>query len=139
MDTFTPFKSNVSFLFSCRYDSYNIHSQKVTIALVGKYTKLSDSYISVVKALKHAALSCRQALDLKCVEADLLEEQTKETDPSTYHASWQIVCAANGIIVPGGFGSRGTEGKILAAGYARTKKVPYLGEGTVVVMMVFAF
>lgn len=116
------------FLPRCRYDSYNSSSQKVSIALVGKYTKLSDSYHSVIKALKHAALSCRHALDLRCVEADSLEEEVKEKDPSTYHAAWAKVCEANGILVPGGFGSRGTEGKILAANYARTKKIPYLGE-----------
>lgn len=111
-----------------RYDSYNTFSQKVSIALVGKYTKLSDAYISVIKALKHAALSCRQALDLQYVEADSLEDEMKEKDPESYHTAWKSVCGAKGILVPGGFGSRGTEGKILAAEYARKKNIPYLGE-----------
>lgn len=100
----------------------------MTIALVGKYTKLSDSYHSVDKALKHAALSCHYALDLQYLEAESLELEVKKKDPSTYHAAWTKLCDADGIIVPGGFGSRGTEGKILAAEYARTKNIPYLGE-----------
>ena len=119
---------NYVYIFTFRFDTYNTINQKVCIALVGKYTKLSDAYISVIKALKHAALSCRQALDLSCIEADSLEEEMKDKDPETYHTAWKMVCAAKGIIVPGGFGSRGTEGKILAAHYARTKKIPYLGE-----------
>ena len=100
----------------------------MTIALVGKYTKLSDSYHSVIKALKHAALSCRHALDLQCVEADSLEKDMEDKDPSTYHDAWGVVCKADGILVPGGFGSRGTEGMVVAANYARTKGKPYLGE-----------
>lgn len=111
-----------------RYDSYNSASKKVTIALVGKYTKLSDSYISVIKALKHAALSCCHALQLQCVEADSLEEAMQKENPSMYHKAWTDVCGAQGILVPGGFGSRGTEGMILAASYARDHKIPYLGE-----------
>jgi len=95
---------------------------------VGKYTKLSDSYTSVIKALRHAALACRQGLDLKCVEAELLESKTEENDSVGYHHAWAKVCEAQGIIVPGGFGSRGTEGKIRAAEYARKKNIPYLGE-----------
>lgn len=110
-----------------RYDNYKTMSLKVSIALVGKYTKFSDSYHSVIKALKHAALSCRHALDLQCVEADRLEPEMKDKDPSSYHAAWSKVCGADGIIVPGGFGSRGTEGKVLATNYARTKKIPFLG------------
>lgn len=110
-----------------RCDSYNTNSQKVKIALVGKYTKLSDSYASVIKALKHAALACRLGLELSCVQADMLEVKMKEDDPAEYHKSWTAVCEANGIIVPGGFGVRGTEGKVLAANFARTNNIPYLG------------
>lgn len=106
---------------------------------MGKYTKLNDAYISVIKSLKHAALSCRQALDLQCVEADTLETEMKNTDPEAYHTAWKKVCSAKGIIVPGGFGSRGTEGMILAAEYARTKKVPYLGEEYIVCMMAMPY
>ncbi len=98
------------------------------IVLVGKYTKLTDSYTSVIKSLKHAALACRHALDLQCVEADTLEDETKDKDPTKYHQAWGNVCSANGMIVPGGFGTRGTEGMILATKYARTNKIPFLGE-----------
>lgn len=111
-----------------RFDSYNRNKEQVKIVLVGKYTKLSDSYISVIKALRHAALACHKGLDLQSVEADSLEEKMKTEDRSKYHSAWSIVCSADGIIVPGGFGSRGTEGKIAAAHYARINKIPYLGE-----------
>ena len=104
------------------------HSQEVKIALVGKYTKLEDSYISVIKALKHAALSCRLRLKLDCIGAENLEEECHRSNPIEYHEAWKKVCAANGIIVPGGFGNRGIEGKILAANHARERKIPYLGE-----------
>ena len=115
------------FIFCYRYDSYDSTDNKVKIALVGKYTKLNDSYISVIKALKHAALSCRKGLDLICVEADCLEDTMKIQNPSSYHDAWGKVCKAEGIIVPGGFGSRGTEGKIQAVKHARESKIPYLG------------
>ena len=96
--------------------------------LVGKYTKLTDSYISVVKALKHAALTCRHKLILEYVEAECLEDECKAKDPIRYHDAWKTLCSAKGILVPGGFGVRGTEGKLLAASYARMNKIPYLGE-----------
>ena len=95
---------------------------------MGKYTQLEDAYISVIKSLKHAALSCRFNLKLDCISAEDLEEECHTTDPIRYHDSWKVVCAADGIIVPGGFGVRGIEGKILAAEYARERRIPYLGE-----------
>lgn len=104
------------------------HSQTVRIALVGKYTKLGDSYISVIKALKHAALSCRHRLSLDCIEAEDLEEERHKSNPTQYHEAWKTLCSANGVIVPGGFGPRGIEGKILAANHARERKIPYLGK-----------
>ncbi|KAJ3214097.1 CTP synthase ura7, partial [Clydaea vesicula] len=99
----------------------------VEIALVGKYTGLQDSYISVVKSLEHASLSCNRKLKLNWVEAGDLELETQALDPLKYHDAWKKVCSANGILVPGGFGERGIEGKILAAKYARENKIPYLG------------
>ncbi|KAI9225931.1 MAG: CTP synthase [Piptocephalis tieghemiana] len=99
----------------------------VRIALVGKYTNLQDSYISVVKALEHAALACGRRLTIDWVEASDLEEPTMRSNPKKYHKAWQEVCCANGILVPGGFGGRGSEGKLLAAKWAREQKVPYLG------------
>ena len=99
----------------------------VTIALVGKYTSLKDSYLSVVRALEHAAMACHRKLDLKWVEASHLDYGTMQTSQADFHRAWTIICTCNGIIVPGGFGVRGTEGMITAANWARTNKVPYLG------------
>ncbi|KAG0049411.1 CTP synthase ura7 [Gryganskiella cystojenkinii] len=99
----------------------------VTIVLVGKYTNLQDSYASVVKALEHASLNCRKRLVMKWVEASDLEPETRSANPVKYHEAWQDLCSAQGILVPGGFGNRGVEGKIAAAKWAREQKVPYLG------------
>ena len=90
---------------------------EVTIALVGKYVELQDAYMSVREALKHAALAVGVEVKINWVHSADLEKDK----------SWDQVKSANGIVVPGGFGSRGTEGKILAARYARENNVPYLG------------
>ncbi|GAA5983704.1 hypothetical protein JCM5350_000675 [Sporobolomyces pararoseus] len=100
---------------------------KVSICLVGKYTSLQDSYTSVVKSLEHAALQCGRKLEITWVEASDLEPEAQQERPQEFHAAWQAVCTANGILVPGGFGLRGTEGMIAAAKWAREKKIPYLG------------
>lgn len=100
---------------------------QVEIVLVGKYTSLQDSYMSVVKALEHASLRCHRKLVLKWVESSNLEPQAETERPVEYHQAWQHLCAAKGVIVPGGFGKRGTEGMITAARWAREKKVPFLG------------
>lgn len=99
----------------------------VHIVLVGKYTALQDSYMSVVKALEHASMRCRHQLRLHWVESGDLEAETESQDPVKYHQAWQNLCSAQGIIVPGGFGKRGTEGMVLAVRWAREKKVPFLG------------
>ncbi|ORY84964.1 CTP synthase [Protomyces lactucae-debilis] len=100
---------------------------KVTIVLVGKYTKVQDSYISVVKSLEHAALACNRKLILEWVDASDLEHEASGTEPKNYHRAWHMLCSADGIIVPGGFGTRGTEGMIAAAKWARENQIPYLG------------
>ncbi len=89
----------------------------VRVALVGKYVELHDAYFSVREALEHAAL----ALGVE-VHIDWLHSSDLEKD-----RGWDVVQAADGILVPGGFGSRGIEGKIKAIRYAREHKVPYLG------------
>jgi CTP synthase len=99
----------------------------VTIALVGKYTNLQDSYISVKKALEHAGFACDVKVQIKWVEASDLELSNARTNPVKYHEAWQTVCGASGILVPGGFGERGTEGKIAACNWARVHLVPFLG------------
>jgi len=90
---------------------------EVTIALVGKYVELHDAYMSVREALKHAALAAGVEVKINWVHSADLEKEK----------SWDMVKSADAILVPGGFGSRGTEGKILAARYARENKIPYLG------------
>lgn len=119
-----------SYLMSRWKELANRHDRllkEVSIVLVGKYTELPDSYASVIKALQHAALVVNHRLDLICIEAADLEPETINTNPQRYHEAWKEVVGANGIIVPGGFGVRGTEGKIMACEWARSKKVPFLG------------
>ncbi|MCJ7513195.1 MAG: CTP synthase [Anaerolineales bacterium] len=87
------------------------------IAIVGKYVELKDAYMSVRESVRHAALATG-------VDADLIWLHSAELEKGK---GWQELESAHGIIVPGGFGSRGVEGKIAAARYARTNKVPYLG------------
>lgn len=99
----------------------------VQIALVGKYTSMLDSYLSVIKALEHAAMRCRRKLNLVPVDSEHLEAPTQKKNPAKYHKAWQIVCEAHGVIVPGGFGSRGIEGMIACAKWARENKRNYLG------------
>ncbi|MBI4730627.1 MAG: CTP synthase [Chloroflexi bacterium] len=89
----------------------------VKIALVGKYVELKDAYMSVRESVKHAALSQGVEAEIEWVLSSDLEKGR----------GWELVKSADGIIVPGGFGSRGTEGKIQAAKYARENHVPYLG------------
>ena len=89
----------------------------VHVALVGKYVELHDAYFSVREALKHAALS--QGIE---VEIDWLHSSDLEKE-----RGWEVIHKADGILVPGGFGSRGIEGKIKAVRYARENRVPYLG------------
>lgn len=72
-------------------------------------------------------MRCGRKLDLQWVEASHLEASTNTSDPLSYHKAWHLVCSANGILVPGGFGSRGVEGMIAAAKWARENNTPYLG------------
>ena len=103
------------------------HFPDVTIALVGKYTNLHDSYLSVIKSLEHAAMACARKLKLVWVDASHLEDDASRASPADFHKAWHEVCTAQGILVPGGFGHRGTEGMIAAARWARTHRTPYLG------------
>lgn len=91
--------------------------ESVTIALVGKYVALHDAYLSIVEALKHGGITSNSAVNIKWVDSEEL----------TSNNVFEKLGDVDGILVPGGFGSRGIEGKIIAAGYARENKVPYLG------------
>jgi len=99
----------------------------VEIALVGKYLECPDSYLSVIKSVEHAAMRCKKKLKIVWVDAEHLEPQAEKTNPAQYHKAWHDVCTASGILVPGGFGQRGTEGMMKAAKWARENGTPYLG------------
>ncbi|MBU0672823.1 MAG: CTP synthase, partial [Candidatus Margulisbacteria bacterium] len=90
----------------------------VNIAIVGKYTELEDSYISIVESLKHGGVANRCAIELKWVNADKLEAE-EDIEP--------IFRDVHGVVVPGGFGARGIEGKIKAIRHARENDIPFLG------------
>ncbi|KAJ4702762.1 CTP synthase family protein [Melia azedarach] len=101
--------------------------EPVRIAMVGKYTVLSDSYLSVLKALLHASVELRKKLVIDWVPACDLEDATEKENPDAYKAAWKSLKGADGVLVPGGFGDRGVQGKILAAKYARENRIPFLG------------
>jgi len=90
---------------------------EVTVAIVGKYTGLKDAYKSLNEALVHGGIANKVKVNLEWIEAQIFESQ----DAAAYLED------VNGILVPGGFGERGAEGKIHAAGYARRRKLPYFG------------
>jgi CTP synthase (UTP-ammonia lyase) len=100
---------------------------EVKIALVGKYNFLQDSYLSVIKALQHAAIAAGRRLLVDWVDATALEAASEKSDGEAHRMSWELVRAAHGVLVPGGFGDRGVEGKIAAIRYARERGVPFLG------------
>ncbi|KAF2951471.1 hypothetical protein DAI22_01g264700 [Oryza sativa Japonica Group] len=99
----------------------------VKIAMVGKYTGLSDSYLSVLKALLHASVAMGRKLVVEWVPSCDLEDSAAKETPEAHKKAWKLLKGAEGILVPGGFGDRGVQGKILAAKYARENNVPYLG------------
>jgi CTP synthase len=102
-------------------------TEEVSIAMVGKYTDLSDAYLSVIKSLQHAAMAVNRKLNIEWIEASHLEDSWKQQSPKEFDNAWNLLKGADGVLVPGGFGDRGIEGKILAAKYARVSNTPYLG------------
>ena len=96
-----------------------IHSRSkiVTIGLVGKYVQLHDAYLSVAEALRHAGYALDAKVEISWIDSETLTEDSYE----------ETMTGLNGILVPGGFGGRGIEGMILAARFAREKKIPYFG------------
>jgi len=101
--------------------------KEVRIAMVGKYTGLSDSYLSVIKALQHSSYAVNRKLVIDWIESANLDDDNAASDPESHAEAWELLKGVDGILVPGGFGRRGIEGKIKAAEYARTNNVPYLG------------
>jgi CTP synthase len=116
-------------------------TKTVPIALVGKYTHLEDAYLSVIEAIKSAAVHCGVKAEIVWVDSERLEEpasaeasagrprgESKTTEAEAAHREeWERLKSCKGIVVPGGFGIRGIEGKIAAAHYTRMNKIPYLG------------
>lgn len=99
----------------------------IDIALVGKYVETPDAYMSVVKSLEHSSMHLRRKLNLIWVDAEHLEDSTRTTAVEKFNKAWDELRTASGIIVPGGFGTRGTEGMMLASKFARENKTPFLG------------
>ncbi|WP_337603052.1 CTP synthase [Phascolarctobacterium succinatutens] len=95
------------------------YDKKVTIAVVGKYVALQDAYISITESLRHAAVANEAELDIHWVNAEEIEADDTNMD--------KVMAGVDGILVPGGFGNRGIEGKIKAIQYAREHKIPFFG------------
>lgn len=95
------------------------YDKKVTIAVVGKYVALQDAYISITESLRHAAVANEAELDIHWVNAEEIEAD--DTDMA------KVMAGVDGILVPGGFGNRGIEGKVKAIQYAREHKIPFFG------------
>ena len=92
-------------------------TKKVTVALVGKYVQLHDAYISVVEALKHGGIPNHATVDIKWIDSETVTEDNVA----------ELLSDVQGVLVPGGFGTRGIEGMITAIQYARTHQLPFLG------------
>lgn len=106
--------------------------EEVLIGLAGKYTELDDAYLSVIEATKSAGFYHDKKVKIEWIDTEKIEEQDEE--------EWEKLKNCAGIVVPGGFGNRGTEGKILVAEYCRKENVPYLGLclGSQIMAMEFA-
>ena len=98
-------------------DSVHRLHRKTRIALVGKYVQLHDAYLSVMEALHHAGYALGSEIEIDWIDSETVTEENVRT----------LLAGADGILVPGGFGNRGIEGKIRAVRYARENRVPYLG------------
>lgn len=98
-------------------DALRTPDKEVNIALVGKYIQLHDAYISVVEALKHGGISNKATVNIQWVDSETVNDDNVN----------ELLCDVDGILVPGGFGDRGIEGKIKAITYARTHNIPFLG------------
>ena len=114
---------------SDRYNSIKNCGKKVNIAVCGKYTSLRDSYLSVIKALHDAATFIGHSLNIVWIETTDLEFDSDSTEENKerLNLAWNQLKSCDGILIPGGFGKRGIEGKIKICKYARENKIPFLG------------
>ena len=111
-------------------ERYEAATKEISIALVGKYTDLEDAYLSVIEAIKSAAVHAGHKAEIVWVDSELLEQPAAGADDEiqrVHKEEWKKLESCKGMVVPGGFGIRGVEGKIAAAHYARMNKIPYLG------------
>ncbi len=99
-------------------DGFTSPRYSTKIAICGKYAELADSYVSVNEALRHAGAACSSKVEIDWIETETFENDPQEAD---------MLSQYNGILIPGGFGARGTEGKIRAIEFARTRNIPFLG------------
>jgi len=99
--------------------------RRVRIALVGKYVKLEDAYLSVCEALRHAGHALDARVEIVWIDAEQLEQ--RGADPKAGGPAAELLAQVDGVLIPGGFGGRGIEGKIVAARIAREAGIPYLG------------
>lgn len=108
-------------------DSVDAPEGECCIAMVGKYVGHGDAYLSVVKALTHSAIATKQRLKIEWIVASDLDRNDESTSEDAYNNAWERLKTCDGIVVPGGFGIRGFEGKVEAIRYARESKIPFLG------------
>ena len=101
--------------------------QVIRVGVVGKYTGLSDSYLSISKSLEHAAMACHVRVEVVWVDSSELEEEAKQAKPERYAAAWEALLSLDGLLIPGGFGIRGVEGMVAAIRHARERGLPFLG------------
>jgi CTP synthase len=127
LEDFTKIKTLNPILpsFYNKINTSNEPKKIIKIAIIAKYPKLTDAYLSLAESLKIAAVQADVILENIFVEAESLEKNPKETEKS--NREWKKLKDCQAIIIPGGFGVRGMEGKILACKYARENKIPFLG------------
>lgn len=101
--------------------------EQVVIGIVGKYVNLADAYLSVVESLRHGGVAWGANVELRWIDSDQLVATADETEANHTARLTHLFAGINGIVVPGGFGLRGVEGKIAAINWARTRELPFLG------------
>jgi len=108
-------------------DRVDVITEEVVIGMVGKYNGLQDSYLSVLKSLKHATIEAGLHLIIEWIDSSDLEPNMRANDPAKYDTAWRRLKQVQGVLCPGGFGDRGVEGKALSSKYCRESNIPYFG------------
>ncbi|KOB89163.1 CTP synthase [Plasmodium falciparum Dd2] len=126
----SPYSFNIWKQLADRYES---SSEQVVIGIVGKYTASNDTYLSIISSLVHACLECGFKLVINSTEKIIfVDDTTSDEDYDKkrrikYEKAWETLKSVDGVLVPGGFGTRGIEGKYLSSKYCRLHNIPYLG------------